>query len=198
VVAFGGGLFADSFHLLRDDRHVTEPPRGAGRLVAALQSRLELKCPQKLLSGRTVRLAGERVATRRLERLGGLVCELRRRPTLELSDQRGSLIEVVGADLEQLLAGPLMQPAREAGMEVGAHRLGEAGIRDLADQNVLEAVRRLTRDGRAGLRHEELAQEQRFEHALELVEVGELRDRAAPEDPADHRSSLKDGFLVRR
>src|SRR5438034_168507 len=82
-------------------------PRG---LVAALQGWFQLERAQQLLTGGAMRLACERAPSGRLERLRGLVGQLRRRTAVELGDQRRRLVEMVGADLEQLLAGALAQP----------------------------------------------------------------------------------------
>ena len=106
---------------------------------------------------------------------------------------------MVGADLEQLLAGALAQPACEALVQVGPRGFGETRVRDLADQDVLEAVGGLSRDRRAQLRDEELAQQQGVEHRIELVDLGcKFPDCAAPESPADHRGALEHGLLFRR
>src|SRR5205823_8484501 len=111
--------------------------------------------------------------------------------------QRGRLVEVVGTNLQKLLAGALAEPVREARVQVGARGLGKPGIGNFADQNVLEAIRSLACDRRAQLRNEELPQQQRLEHGLELFDLCcKLLDRAAPEGPADHRGALEDGLLL--
>ena len=67
------------------------------------------------------------------------------------------MVEVIGTDLEQLIARPLPQPAGEAPVQRGARLLGQAAVCDLADEDVLEAVRDLTRDRGAFLPGEEVA-----------------------------------------
>ena len=84
-------------------------------------------------------------------------------------------------------------------MQVDARRLGQAGIGDLADQDVLEPVGGLARDRRTRLRHDELAAQEHVERLADLLQLrGQLGDCAAPEDPADHGRPLQDGLLVRR
>jgi len=68
---------------------------------------------------------------------------------LELGEELDRPVEVVGPDLDQLLAGALGEPLREASVVLRAGELGEAGVRDLADERVLEPVRGLPRDGGA-------------------------------------------------
>src|SRR5258706_514254 len=80
-----------------------------------------------------VGLAGGRAPPGRLEGFRRLFGERGRPPAFELGDQRRGLVEVIGTDLEQLLAGPLAQPAGETLMEVCPRRLGETRVRHLAD-----------------------------------------------------------------
>jgi hypothetical protein len=87
-----------------------------------------------------MRLARERAPSGGLERFRGLVSQLGRWAAVELGDQGRRLVEMVGADLEQLLAGALAQPVGEALVQVGPRGLGETRIRHLADQHVLETV----------------------------------------------------------
>ncbi len=68
------------------------------------------------------------------------------------------MVEVVGADLEQLVAGALVQPLRDLLVQLGARALRETRVRDVADQDVLEAVRGLAGDRGAALAHDEVAQ----------------------------------------
>ena len=107
-------------------------------------------------------------------------CELDRRGAVELGEQRGRAVEVEGADLEQLLAGPLLQPLGEARVMLGARRLGETRVRDLADQDVLELVRRLAADRRARLVEDELAQQQVVERAPRATRAPARGARARP------------------
>ena len=105
---------------------------------------------------------------------------------------------MIGADLEELLAGPLAQPVGKALVQVGPGRLRQAGVRHFPDQHVLEAISGLARDRRAELRDEKFPEEQRLEHGLKLIELDrQFLDRPAPEGAADHRSPLQHRFLVR-
>ena len=70
AIPFRRGLGAHALHLLRDHRHVAEPPRCARRLVAPLERRLELERPQELLTGRAIGLTRERPASRGFQRIG--------------------------------------------------------------------------------------------------------------------------------
>src|SRR5205823_109460 len=73
-----------------------------------------------------------------LERGGRRPRELGRAGAVELEVDRARLREVVRADLEQLLAGPLGEPRSEGLVQLRAHRLREHPVGDLADQHVLE------------------------------------------------------------
>ena len=107
------------------------------------------------------------------------------------------MIEVVGADLDELLARDLMQPVGDLLVQLGAGTLRETRVGDVADEDVLEAVRVLARDRRAALAGDEVAQEQVVEDRLEVVHVGQqVGDRALPEDPADHGGALEQPLLV--
>ena len=106
----GDGLLAHRVHLDRDRREVGEPPGGAGGAVAAHERRLELGRAEEQPPRRLVCLARERTAAGRLERGRGRWRELRRHRALELGHQRRGAVEVRGADLEELLPRPLVQP----------------------------------------------------------------------------------------
>ena len=140
AIALLGGLRPDTLHLLRDGRHVPEPPGGPRRLVATLQGRFELEGAKQLLPGGPMRLTRKRSPAGRLERFRRLVGQLEGWTAVELGDQRRGLVQMVGADLEQLLAGALAQPVGEALVQVGSRGLRETRIRHFADQHVLEAV----------------------------------------------------------
>ena len=107
------------------------------------------------------------------------------------------MIEVVGADLDEFLARDLVQPVGDLLVQVGAGALGQTGVGDVADEDVLEAVGALARDRRAALAGDEVAQEQVVEDGLEIVDLGQqVLDRAFPEDPADHGGALEQALLV--
>jgi hypothetical protein len=58
---------------------------------------------------------------------------------------------VIGANLHELFDAPTMQPRGEGGVQLRAIGLREAGIGDLADEDVLEPERLLGADRRARL-----------------------------------------------
>ena len=96
-------------------------------------------------------------------------------------------LQVVGANLGQLVPRALAEPAGEALVQLGAGRLGEARVGDLADQDVLEAIGKLARDRRPPLLEQELAQEQVVDERLGVLELGsERREGAGPEAPPHH------------
>src|SRR5206468_12540607 len=93
-----------------------------------------------------VRLAGQGPLSRLLQRRCRLSRELRRSDPVELGEQRDRLVQMIGTDLEQLLPGPLSEPGGEMRMVLRTCRLRESRVRDLPDQDVLEAVRLLAGD----------------------------------------------------
>jgi hypothetical protein len=106
---------------------------------------------------------------------------------------------VVGADLDELLHAALVQPVGEGGVKLGPGRLGQAGIGDLAGEDVLEAKRLLAADRRTLLAQEEVAQEQGLEHLVDVLDVWrDVRDRPGPEDPADDGGALQHELRVTR
>ena len=105
------------------------------------------------------------------------------------------LVEVVRANLEQLLVCAFLQPVGELLVVVGAGGLGERGVRDLADQHVLEAVRDLAREAGVRLSRQEIADEQVVERVVEIVaEVGRQRGegRVGEDAPEDGRALKQD------
>ena len=91
--------------------------------------------------------------------------------SVELGVKRARVVEVVGADLEQLLVGLLAQPLREAGVILGPPGFRETAVGDLADEHVLEPVGRFTGDRRPLFARDEIAQEEVVENVLDLVRV---------------------------
>ena len=85
-------------------------------------------------------------------------------------------------------------------MVLRSRGLRQARVRDLADEDVLEAERLLAGDRRALLVRQEIAQHEVVQRVLDLLaEVGrQMRKRARPEDPSDHRRALQQEFLARR
>ena len=81
-----------------------------------------------------------------LERRSGVGGELGRDPSLELELELGRLVEVVGADLDELVGdGAACEPGRQLPVQQCAGGLRQARVGDVADQDVLEPVRLLPR-----------------------------------------------------
>ena len=109
------------------------------------------------------------------------------------------MIEVVAADLDQLVAGALLEPAGEPRVVVRPRRLGQACVGDLADEHVLETERDLAADRRARLGEQEVAEQQVVDRLADVLDVRrEVLDGAGPEDPADHGSSTEHRAVSRR
>ena len=106
-----------------------------------------------------------------MQGLGRVVHELLRSGAVELLEQRHRMVEVVGADLDQLLARTLLEPAGEARMVAGAGGLRQPCVGHLADQHVLEAEGDLAADRRARLGQQEVAQEQVVEGVADILDV---------------------------
>ena len=101
------------------------------------------------------------------------------------------MVEVVRADLEQLVAGSRAQPLGEPRVVRRPRRLREARVRDVTDEDVLEAIRLLIGEGRLGLVDDEIAQLEVVERVLDALPVREVLDRAGPEAAADYRRPLQ-------
>src|SRR5205085_673390 len=180
-------------HLVRDRGEVAELPRGPRGVVAALERRLELDGAKEELARGLARLAAEGPLPGDLEHVRRRPRELERRAAVELLEQVRRLVEVVRADLEQLLVGTLAQPLRKVLVVLRTRRLRQRGVRNLADEDVLEAVRDLAREAGVQLAREEIAHEQVVERVLEVVaEVRRKRgERAVREDATEHRRPLQ-------
>ena len=118
-VARLGRVGEDALHLDRLRRQVGDPPGGPGGEEAALERRLELDRADEQPPRRVVRLAREGAAAGLLERRGGARRQLGRRCAVELLLQRRGVVEVIRADLDQLLTGDLREPVRDLLMELG-------------------------------------------------------------------------------
>ena len=101
------------------------------------------------------------------------------------------MIQVVRTNLEQLVAGPFTQPFGEPGVVLRPRRLGQARVGDIADQDVLEAVRRLVLEGRARLADDEVAEQQVLDRIGRVLALGQVLDRTRPEASADDRRTLE-------
>jgi len=78
---------------------------------------------------------------------------------------------VIRTDLDHFLVRLLTQPLGEACVVFGASGLPQTAVGDLADENVLEAIGRLSPDRRALFPCDEVAQEQVVANVLEVVRV---------------------------
>jgi hypothetical protein len=81
-------------------------------------------------------------------------------------------------------------------MKPTAPCLGDARVRHLPGQGVLEGVLALAGGRRAGARPDEVAVLEHVEARLRPVE--DMRNRARPEHTTDHRRSLERSLLRRR
>jgi hypothetical protein len=190
------GRCPDGLHLHGHGAEVGEPPGRTGGEVAALERRRQLHRPEQQLPAAAERLAREAAPAGVGEGERRLLGELLRRRTVELPQQPRRLVEMEGADLEQLGAGPLGEPARVAVVQVGARALREAGVGDLADQHVLELERLLAADRRPLLAHDEVAEEEAVEALRDVVDVRrEVLERAAHEQPPHRGGALEQPAL---
>src|SRR5205085_4639377 len=135
------------------------------------ERRLELSRLDEELARSHEALPRERPTARGLERRRRVARERRRAGAVQLEVQPARLLEVVRADLQHLVTGALPQPPCEALVQLGARRLGEARVGDLADQDVLEPVRTLAGDRRPPLLEQELAQEEVVDEGLDVLEL---------------------------
>ena len=186
----------------RDRREVAEPPGGARGVVAALERRLELDRAREELARGAVRLARERAPAGLAQRARPPRARARpARVAVELGEERGGVVEVVGADLEQLVARALAAATRRSAAWCSARADFERPrVGDLADQDVLEAVRRSRRVmRRALLRTTKSRSSEVVERLLDVVSSGrEVLERAEPEDAADHGRALQHRLRRRR
>ena len=103
---------------------------------------------------------------------------------------------MVGADVRQLVRGAFGDPGGKREMALGAARLAQRPVRDLADQPVPEVERALARDRRVELRRDELALEQPVERRAHFDIRRERVQRAAPEHAPDQRGVLQHELVV--
>ncbi len=115
----------------------------------------------------------------------------------ELGQVQGGLLEVVAEDLVELdeALAVLGEPLREAAMQVGPRRLREPVVGGVADQEVPEAVRVLSRQDRP-VRTHELAPDERCEPRRHLRLLRRQRlHRAAVEQLSLDGAALQDSAL---
>ena len=170
-VALDRSLLGENGHLVAHDRKISELPRGARGEKSAPQGRLELHGAKQELPRREVRFPRERALACGPECLRRHPRQLFGRMSVELGVEKARLVEVIRTDLDQLLVGLLAQPLGKACVVFGAPGLRQTAVRDLADEHVLEAIRRLAADRRTLFAGDEVAQEQVVEQVLELVRV---------------------------
>ncbi len=179
-------LIADLHHLDFDGGPVLQAPRRPRSDVARSESRPQLQGAKPEPARGGVRLAGDRALRRFHERGSGFLREILGRRALELGEELDGLIEVVGPDLEELLARSLREPLGEARVVLRTCELGETGVRNLADEEVLEAIRGLAGDRRPRLAEYELLLLEVLEQRVDVLDVRrEMLQRALPEHPAD-------------
>ena len=143
------------------------------------------------MPGRLVRLARKGAASGFLERAGRLARQIGRRGAVELGEQRRGMVEVVCADLEQLVAGSLAQPLGEAGVVLRAGRFRQARVGDVANEYVLEAIRGLVLERRARLSDDQVAEQEVVDRLVDALAAREVFDRAGPEGATDHGGPLE-------
>ncbi len=165
-------LGGHAFHLFGHGVHVEQPPRRVRREVAAAQIRIELGGSEEERARGPERLARQGATARAFERGRRRDAQVVRCTALELLAQRERAVEVVRADLHQLVAGAVVQPVRERLVQLGARRLREAGVRDLGDQDVFEPKRALAGDRRAVLDDDELTRDERVEQRADAARSG--------------------------
>jgi len=103
---------------------------------------------------------------------------------------------VVGTDLRELVVCALADPRGESLVLLGALRLADAAVRDVADQDVLEAEGAIAGDRRPFLWDNEIAREQRVDDGSHVDVRRESVERTWPEDATDKRGALQDPLLV--
>jgi hypothetical protein len=99
---------ADLLHLAGDGGQVAQKGGGLRREVTAAQRGMQLGRAQQEVTGGAVRLPRKCALPSTLERGGGLALKLLGRRAVELGQELGRMVEVIGTDLEQLLGGALL------------------------------------------------------------------------------------------
>ena len=185
----------DAAHLLGDGLHVEQPPGRVRREVPAPQVLLQLGGTEEQRACGAERLARQCAPAGSLERGRSRDPQLVGRPALELLAEQHRAVEMVRADLHQLVAGAIVEPAREGFVELRPRRLAQASVCDLGDEDVLEAERALAGDRRAVLEHDEVARDECIERRGDVELGSERLDGALPEHAADHRRALQQLLL---
>ena len=195
VVASGLGAFGDRFRRLdrRTQIEVSVCPRGLEleRDVGPVRA-YELGCASEQRGSGPVVLAVDRAVAGGREPGRGAVGEAASGCPSSRSVTAG-LFEVVADDLVALdeRVAVLVEPVGEAGMQVGADRLGERVVGGVANQQVAEAVAVVSGD-LSTVGTDELAPHERGEPGRDLRLLGSERlHAAAVEDLALDRAALE-------
>src|SRR6266540_6925706 len=102
---------------------------------------------------------------------------------------------MVGPELKLFRATLLVQPVGESAMEFSARILGQARVGNVANQDVLKAVRALAGGRGAAFRAEQLARHQLVKRGLHRRLVVRQRvDRTCPKHAPDYGAALNDGL----
>ncbi len=114
AIAFLASLFSNLDHLDLYRAPVLEPPRRACCDVPGAESGSKLERSQRQSPRVRIRLARDRALRGLDQRVRRLLGEILRGRALELRQELDRLVEVVGANLHELLARLLGEPLREA------------------------------------------------------------------------------------
>ena len=179
-----------------DRRQVVEAPGRARRLVAAARGSARARPTRRSsLPRRAVRLARERALAGGLERRGGLGA--RARAAARRRARRAAARPGRGGRRGSRAARRRRARSSQAAnllVEVGARALRSAGVRDVADEHVLEAERRSPEIVERASRSDEVAQRggRRAPASTSSTSGESCVERAGPEDAADHGGALQE------
>ena len=171
----------------------------SARAGSAASSRASARSEQTCRQRQVV--ARERPPARGREMARGALAE---RPALrvdrtELAQVLVGLLEVPAERLVVLdgSRGARLEPVGEAAVQLRAGVLEQAPVGRVADQDVMEAQRRLA-EKPAGVGLDQLAAPQRFEPRVEIADLArqELGQRSAREVAPDHRGPLEQRALL--
>src|SRR5262245_10984155 len=99
-------------------------------------------------------------------------------------------------ELDGPVAARLLDPRGRLDVGAAAFLSREALVRNVADEDVLEAVFRLAGERRRDPLENELPAKERSDDGIEVVDTGDPRDCAAPEHAPDDRGALGDALLL--
>ena len=125
--------------------------------------------------------------------IGRVVRERCRHAPVELGEEGGRAVEVIGADLDQLVRCTLFEPGSEDLMVLSPLDLRHPAVPNVVDQQVLELASR--RGRRRSTNDPPFSMRSRCKSRLEQHRHVEIRrealDGTAPEDPSDDRGPLQ-------